>query len=269
MNRRLPRRIAERSALGALLSLALLNTGACATEEDGFAPTELELAEAALSNQYVTTYSTYKFAAGSHTSRDVELTINVDPGAGSDRYFAHSFQFAQHGGYIGLQTDAERRNGAWGKIAIFSIWNATGASAGDTGSWPTPFDGEGVGYSVRIAYDWQAGRSYRLRVARRGYNLWGGYVTDLTTGAVTYLGAIKARYGTGYLQGNSTMFTEYYGPDFAQCSDLRRSQVTWARPTANNGAVVSTTVSNSIGQGDCASSRSSTGTGPTVHTLGL
>jgi hypothetical protein len=261
-----------RRFVGPLLGLALsLGVGACAGEDDSevLEPAEIGLAEAALSNQYVTTYSQFGFPTGSHSSREINLTINVDPGAGAARFFAHNFSFAQHVGYLGLQTDARLRDGTTGKVAIMSIWNATGARAGDSGSWTTPFDGEGIGYSVRIAYPWQAGRSYRLRVLERTTNSWGGYVTDLSTGRVTYLGSIQAASGTGRLRGASTTFTEYYGPDFAQCSDLRRSQVTWSRPTANNGAVASTTVSNSIGNGACASSRSSTGSGPTVHTLGL
>jgi hypothetical protein len=128
--------------------------------------------------------------------------------------------------------------------------------------------GEGAGHSLRIAYEWQAGRTYRLRVAEFGASRWGGYVTDTASGAVTYLGSIQAGSGAGRIRGSSVASTQYVGPDFAQCSDLRLGRVSWARPTANVGAVASTAVTNTIGDGACAGTRSSTGTGPTVHTLG-
>lgn len=214
----------------------------------------------------VTAYSTFAFGAGAHRNRDIELTIHVDSGAGSARSFAHRFSLARGGGSIGLETDAARPDGTTGRVAIFSLSNAVSARAGDAGSWATPF--EGVGHSLRIAYEWQARRTYRLRIAELGANRWGGYVTDTASGAVTYLGSIQARAGAGRIQGSSVAFTEYHGPNLAQCSDLRLSRVSWARPTANDGAVASTSVTHAIGDGACAGTRSSTGTGPSVHMVG-
>lgn len=211
------------------------------------APAAAEL----LSHRSVATYSTFEFPAGAHRSREIELTVHIDSGAGSARSFAHRLSLGQGGGSIGLQTDAARPDRTTGKVATFSLEG-----------------GDGAGHSLRVAYEWQAGRTYRLRIAELGASRWGGYVTDTASGEVTNLGSIQARVGAGRIQGSSVALTEYVGPDFAQCSDLRLSRVSWARPTANDGAVSSTAVSNAIGDGACAGTRSSTGTGPAVHVLG-
>jgi hypothetical protein len=206
----------------------------------------------ALSHRSVTASSTFAFPAEAHGSREIEVTVHVDPGPGSARSFLHRFRLGQGGGSIALQTDAVRPDGTTGRVASFSLSDGGGE----------------VDRALRIAYEWQAGRTYRLAVAEIGADRWSGSVTDTASGAVTYLGSIQARSGAGRIHGSSVALTEYVGPDFAQCSDLRLSRVSWSRPTANDGAVASTEVSNAIGDGACAGTRSSTGTGPIMHTLG-
>jgi hypothetical protein len=157
--------------------------------------------------------------------------------------------------------------GTNGRVAIFSLRGAVAADAGDAGSWAAPGD-EGGAPALRIAYAWSAERTYRLRVAELDADRWGAWVSDATSGTATYLGALQVPAGTGRLAGSSVASSEYVGADFAQCSDLRLSRVSWSRPTADDGAVASTTLRNGIGEGACAAARTSTGAGPTVHVLG-
>ena len=65
---------------------------------------------------------------------------------------------------MGLQTGA-KLGGKEQKIAIFSIWKALDAKKGNgDDAFVGTFDGEGTGYSCKIAYDWKEGTEYRLRL---------------------------------------------------------------------------------------------------------
>jgi hypothetical protein len=222
----------------------------------------------ALSSRAVTTHSTFGFAAGAQRSREIALTVHVDPGDRSPRLFAHRFAFEKGEGMLGLRTGTALPDGTTGRIAIFSLRGAVAAHPGDAGSWAAASDAEGVAPELRVAYAWHSGRTYRLRVAELDADRWGAWVVDATSGAVTHLGSLEAPPGTGGIEGSSVASSEYVGPDFAQCSDLRLSRVSWAKPTANDGALASTSVDNGIGDGACVVARTSTGVGPTVHALG-
>lgn len=222
----------------------------------------------AVSGDYITTYSNFSLPSNTMYNIDMPLQINVDPGPKTYRFFSTQLAIGPFGAYIGLQTDMAFQSGS-GKGAIFSIWNATGGTPGSPGSWCQSFGGEGVGYSCRIPYNWAAGNTYRLRVWQITSNSWAAYIMNMTTGAEVKLGTISIPSSKNpKLSSGMTTFTEYYGGDFAACSDLKLSQVTWGMPTGNNKTLQSTWVSNSIGPGECASIRKSAGTGPTVHSVG-
>jgi hypothetical protein len=243
--------------------LAALGLASCAAPDE-----RPDLGELEIENTFVTTYSTFDFPAGTFFNKDILLGINRDPGTGANLFFSQQFAIEGSGGYIGLQTDGVRPDGSVGKLAVFSIWDAIGATAGSPGSWCQAFGGEGVGQSCRIAYDWLEARNYRLRVWAFGQNSWGGWILDTATGVETFLGTIDTPAHMGWLVGASTPFGEYYGPDFATCGDLRLGNVVWHNPTANDGAIGSTLASNSIGGGACGEVRRSDGAGPTVHSIG-
>lgn len=223
----------------------------------------------AVSGDYITTYSVFSLPSNTLYNIDMPLKINVDPGPRTSRFFAEQLSIGTFGAYIGLQTDMQLPNNKIGKGAIFSIWNATGGVPGTQGSWCQSFGGEGVGYSCRIAYNWTAGNTYRLRVWQITSNSWGAFVMNMTTGEEVSLGTITIPTSKNpLLSGGVITFTEYYGGDFNACSDLKLSQVTWGMPVGNNSTLRSKWVSNSIGPGDCKSIRTSTGRGPTVHSVG-
>jgi hypothetical protein len=218
----------------------------------------------------VTLYSAWNAPAGTHYDLDATLAIATDPGAGADRFFAAQFALesaTSDGGYIGLQTDATRPDGTTGKIAIVSIWNAVGATAGANATCNT-FGGEGVGWSCRVAYDWHEGHAYRLRLWALSKNSWSAWVRDETSMVEVYIGKIDTPAADGWLTGGTTAFTEYYGPSFPACTSLKKSVVTWSNPTVDDG-VPTTFASNSAGKGACASVRAATGSGPTSHAMGI
>jgi len=222
----------------------------------------------AVSASYQTAYSNFQLQSNSLYNIDIPLTINIDPGKGATRFFSEQIAIGPYGAYIGLQTDMQQANGTVGKGALFSIWGASSATAGSAGSWCQNFGDEGTGYSCRIAYPWSAGTTYRLRVWQVTANSWTAYIQDLTSGKEVILGTISLPTANNLLRGNVTTFTEYYGNDFPACSDLKQSQVTWGLPLGDNLNISSAWVSNSIGPGDCASERTSVGTGPTIQSVG-
>jgi hypothetical protein len=224
----------------------------------------------AISNSYITTYSNFYLPSNVMYNVDMPLKINVDPGLRSYRFFSQQFSIGTFTAYIGLQTDMQYSNNrSSGKGALFSIWSATGAMSGSPGSWCQPFGNEGTGYSCRIPYNWTAGNTYRLRVWQITNNSWSAYIMNMSTKIEVQLGTIiLPTTKNPLILGGITTFTEYFGGDFSACSDLKLSQVTWGMPTGNNTSLQSAWISNSIGQGECASFRQSTGTGPTIHSIG-
>ncbi len=231
----------------------------------------------ALTNHNVNQNSVFNFPPGSYFNFDQVITVDLDPLPGSSRFFA--FQFPMQGtlGYIGLQSTNP-------KGALFSIWDSLGCGQeGDPGSTCGTFGGEGVGYHAHIDYDWQQGHSYRLRVWQTGTDgagnfHWGGWVMDLANRGETYLGDIVTSAAQGWLDGSksSISFTEYFGPDFADCTpaNFPESLVTWAPPTANNNdqnpgqAIASSWSANNFGGGACSAQITTTGTGPAQQKMG-
>ncbi len=162
-----------------------------------------------------------------------ELVVEVDPGAGSSYFYAHQFALiGGTGGYLGIQTRGHT-NGTWGRIAIFSIWDAVGAR----GRAPVRFTGEGEGWSCRIMYPWQVGRPYRLHLRTPERAWWVASIADPTTGAEEEIGWIEVPPGWERLDAWSVMWTEWYGGPLARCADIPHSSVVFRTPVANDGSV--------------------------------
>ncbi|MDQ6796563.1 MAG: DUF3472 domain-containing protein [Actinomycetota bacterium] len=190
----------------------------------------------------------------------------IDPGPRATYFWAHQFGMeGGEGGYLGLQTRGNRVDGSLGKLAIFSLWDATGAEAppprsgSRSGSGGViPFSGEGTGWSARIPYLWTAGTSYRLRVARDDVTpegtWWSASVVDVDTGDESHIGRLRGAPGWGGLRPWSVMWTEYYGPPLRQCSDLAPVSAIFGTPVAD-GSTTPVRTSSHIGEGTCDTTR--------------
>jgi len=164
---------------------------------------------------------------------DHDLRImHVTPNA--SYFWSHQFGFVRgDGGYIGLQSNGLRFDGSRGKLAIFSIWQATAATGPACGT----FGGEGTGYSCKIPYEWVIGRSYRLRVwSTRADTMgkwWGAWVMDRTTGVEEFIGEIRVPLAWGGLGSWSVMWTEYFAP-IATCAEQPKARAVFDAPKANS-----------------------------------
>ena len=152
--------------------------------------TENELLETSPATGAVNNFFTL---ADSATAIEVVMT----PSQGADGYHFYSLhsEFVDQpdggqflgGMYAGIQTNGINNGQAIGKMFIFSVWDAE-TTYPATGIISTPFYGEGTGYSLRRAYDWQVGRSYRVAIRRTVFDdqaaayRWEAAITDLTTG---------------------------------------------------------------------------------------
>ena len=183
------------------------------------------------------------------------LTPEIDPGPDSTYFWAHQFRLERgEGGYIGLQTKGNRADGSLGKIAIFSLWDATGGE----GPGAVRFSGEGSGWSTRIPYLWEAGRTYRLRLQAGEVTSegawWSASVADAEGGDEQVIGRLRAAPGWGRLGAWSVMWTEYYGPPLSSCADLAHVRATFGTPRADGGVVPARRHSH-LSEGTCDTTR--------------
>jgi hypothetical protein len=155
----------------------------------------------------------------------MDWTVTPESDPTPDGYF-WSHQVAIIGGeaaYAGLQTvGAEPK----GKIAIFSVWNAMGAASP---SYAAPFGGEGVGWSVRIPFQWEVGATYPFSIMRSG-DTWEARVDGDAIGTIT----VRAEWEG--LAASSIMWTERYGGALSRCSDIGFASAVFGEPTAHGGA---------------------------------
>jgi hypothetical protein len=194
------------------------------------------------------------------------VTPEVDSGPESSYFWAHQFRLiGGEGGYLGLQTNGHRVDGSVGRMAIFSIWEAEEAEGPGT----TRFGGEGSGWSCRIPYLWQAGRTYGMRLSTPGGGWWAAAVRDEATGEVREIGAIRVPGHWRNLDSWSVMWTEYYGPALNSCSDLPLSSVVFGTPTAEGGDVKPAGSHSHIGEGTCETSHIEPLAGGVRHQMGL
>jgi hypothetical protein len=189
------------------------------------------------------------------SSFEHRLVPEVDPGPESTYFWAHQFQLEDgEGGYLGLQTRGNRADGTVGKIAIFSLWGATGA----VGRSVVRFTGEGIGWSTRITYPWAAGRTYQLRLEASEVTpegaWWTAWVADVERGDEDRIGVLRGAPGWGRLGTWSVMWTEYYGGPLQRCSDLPHVSATFSVPRAD-GAVLPARANHYVGNGTCDTTR--------------
>ncbi|MEJ7583986.1 MAG: DUF3472 domain-containing protein [Acidimicrobiales bacterium] len=200
-------------------------------------------------------YTDWSWPAGAHTSTSETLTIEgADPG--SHYFWAYDFAIGSNGvGYTGLQTGAFPNNN---KIALFAIWGADRAE----GPACETFDGEGIGWTCRLdPFSWTAGHPYVLRVGVDGADAGGTWykatIRDLTTGTLSTIGRIHHPTTAATIVGRGS-WTEWFGSPSTSCANLKRSRVTWARPTAQDGRIETTGHYNHTeskdGSNDCADS---------------
>lgn len=196
------------------------------------------------------TYTDWYWPASAQGYYNFDHDLNVQYVTPDAPYFwSHQFGFiGGDGGYLGLQSRGIGFNGYVGKLAIFSIWQANGAS----GSCGT-FAGEGEGYSCKIPYQWVSGRRYRLRLwavsADALGTWWVAAVMDRSTGVETQIGLIRVPPSWGWLGSWSVMWTEYFGGPLSSCSAQPYSRAIFYAPTANAGTVSPSSRHNHLSQG--------------------
>lgn len=184
---------------------------------------------------------------------DIFLTIDVSPGVEGYYFWAHQFHFNQgNGGYIGLQTNGSIQSQQVGKMAIFSIWDALGAEPG-AGASSEQFTGEGEGWSCRIPYEWEEGRTYRLRIwelccAHEPWKdeWWAAWIMDTSTNQETFIGKIKVPAFWQWLDENSVAWVEYYG-QVNGCDYIPYANACFKQPSADDGSFIPEKLTTEIG----------------------
>ena len=171
--------------------------------------------------------NTYGEAGSTATSSTAAITIEESPSVASYYFWAHQFFLtaqSDHNGYFGLQTNG-LIGGRWvGRMVIFSVWNATDAVPGARTTAQT-FGGEGVGYSLRLAYEWAEGVEYRFRIYKES-GLWWALEFRPGDGTPIYLGKIKITEDV-VLQAASSNFVEYF-MSINACEDMPYSRARFA-----------------------------------------
>lgn len=171
--------------------------------------------------------NTYGEPGSTATSSTAAITIEESPSVASYYFWAHQFFLTaqvDHNGYFGLQTDG-LIGGRWvGKMVIFSVWNAIDAIAG-TSATAQNFGGEGVGYSLRLPYEWTERVEYQFRIYKEA-DYWWALEFQPRDGTPTYLGKIKITEDV-VLQAASANFVEYFTRVNA-CEDTPYSRARFA-----------------------------------------
>ncbi len=133
---------------------------------------------------------------------------------------------SNYGGYMGIQTGSTLTTKYNGETAIFSLWNANGAS----GESCKEFDGEGIGYHCYIPMKVTPNALYKYRVSKLNTSpegqWWGAWIND------EYIGSIRVKSENAYME-NIIGFSEYYGADIP-CDKIPKSISNWMLPTLND-----------------------------------
>jgi hypothetical protein len=210
------------------------------------------------------TYTDWRWpaAAAGYTSFEWELTPLTNPAP--DGYFwSHQFWLVGgEAGYLGLQTVG---SASVGKIAVFSIWNAT-SSEGPAEAGP--FTGEGDGFTARLPYEWEVGSTYRLTVETTVAGRWSATVARARSASADLIGHIHVPAGWGGLRDTSVMWTERYSGPMASCDDIRYSRARFSAPTAN-GVVTAVAHRNYLNESiGCPGSSVTDVDGGVIHVMG-
>jgi hypothetical protein len=191
--------------------------------------------------------------------RNLDVYITIDQAPADSQYFwAHQFWFVggKEGGYMGLQTGGVIHGINRGKIAIFSIWDATDTELGPP-ACAEHFSENGTGWGCKLPFDWRSGTTYRLRVGEVGNTSdpnaaywWGSSVLDTQTNEEHLIGKIRVPAEWEGLKSETGCWIEHFGalPD---CESLPYTRAVFGRPQMNDG----TTLPDSFAvktYGDCA-----------------
>jgi hypothetical protein len=219
------------------------------------------------------TFWRWPLAAAGSGSLEWDLSVLRDPGP-TTYFWAHSWRFqGGDAGYFGLQAHDRRDDGSDGKLAVFSIWSAVGCEDNPGchgGVEGTPF------WTCRLAYEWTAGRAYRLRVARTRPGWWSASVTDRASGTETPVGSIRVPERWGGLdlaaRGSAT-WVEFYAANapggIAACDQVPHTRVRFGAPAADHGAVAVAGHANRLGSGDRAGSWVADDGDGVIHEMGV
>lgn len=143
----------------------------------------------------------------------VDFAINVikDPGSTANIFWSNQFGFKDSNqyGYTGMQSNEGNLNS---RTFLFSVWNATEAKVGSSGSYCLKFTEGQSGYSCRMQHIWREGDNYQFQLSHTG----GGWFTvsvtatepDGTTKAFV-LGSIKTD-ATKISSSGMSGWTEYF-----------------------------------------------------------
>jgi uncharacterized protein DUF3472 len=192
-----------------------------------------------------------------------DLTPQSDPSP--DGYFwSHQFWLVGgEAGYAGLQTMGSEPTG---KIAIFSIWNAVGAEGP---AYAAPFGGEGIGYTVRVPFEWRVDSTYRLSVASAGEGAWEATVRGPEGSPEVVVGRIRVPAGWRGLRDASVMWTERYSGSLTSCADIRYSSARFSVPEADGGATAPVSHRNYLADPlACPGSAVADGPDGVIHVMG-
>ncbi len=187
---------------------------------------------------------------------NMQWTVRPETDPSPQGWFWANQWWIRHGdgqssaGYAGLQTVG---SGFGTKIAIFSIWDALGATVSNvSGSVCVNFGNEGTGYSCRIPYDWQVNHTYRFDVRKIDVQTWEAKVVDASTGVESTIGKIivpSIWEGLGY---QTVSWTERYSGVVNTCDDFNYSRVFFSEPVFDGGTVRPISSTSKINtQADC------------------
>lgn len=185
---------------------------------------------------------------GTAETMSVDIVIEQAPPDDSSYFWAQQFYTStttDHGGYFGLQTSGIINNQNVGKIVIFSIWNAVDAVAVGSSISQT-FGGEGIGYSIRLPFEWVEGETYRFALTKTDSFWWQLSLNELALGSIKITEDVP-------LQTTFVGFTEYFR-DIETCDDLPEAKAVFRNLTygSTSAQVVSSTT-----YGNCADSAES------------
>ena len=194
------------------------------------------------------TVGAVNFDTSTSESNVTETSVTMTPNHSENGYSFYSmvngFKDRNFGMYAGVQTNGNLGNGAdIGNVFVFSIWNATSARPA-AGSTATPFGGEGVGYSLRMPYNWSIDTPYTIRIYRTQKNpstntyKWAASITNQKTLQTKVVGEIVApSTASEFIIPQSLFHERFIGTDpkcFGTQSALERTGVTFSNFKANN-----------------------------------
>lgn len=183
------------------------------------------------------------------------VVVEVDPGAGAAYTWAHEFAFVRgEEGCAGLQAQGQRGEGGHGRFALFSIRGVPGQQGGTASG-------------CRIPYEWEAGRSYRMRVWTDEHGSWSATVGE-EGGEENLIGRIRVPGDWRNLASSSLTWIKWQGGDLLRCSDLPPTRALFSTPTANEGRVLPERHESHLGEGTCEGARIEPAPGGVRHVLG-